>query len=172
MNKKRLLKKVCSLVILLTLVTSLSSCSLLLEFVNGFINGALDGIINNSGNEYSSYTLVDTPNETIIKNREEGKSGYNISLLKERENEGYKILPSIGEQKVLVIPVFFEDYVIASCIEDTDNALDHINTAFFGQSTETWWESVKSYYYESSYGKLDITGQVTSWFSINKKRLP
>lgn len=171
MNKKRLLKKVCSIVMLLTLVTSLSSCSLLLEFVNGFINGALDGIINNSGNEYSSYTLVDTPNETIIKNREEGKSGYNISLLKERENEGYEILPSIGEQKVLVIPVFFEDYVIASCIEDTDNALDHINTAFFGQSTETGWESVKSYYYESSYGKLDITGQVTSWFSINKKLL-
>lgn len=169
MNKKRVLRKVCSVVMLLTLVTSLSSCSLLLEFVNGFINGTLDEIINNSGNEYSSYTLVETPTETIIKDRKEGKSGYNISLLQEKENEGYKILPSLGEQKVLVIPVFFEDYVPATCIDDPNKALDYINDAFFGQDTETGWESVKSYYYESSYGKLDITGQVTSWCPINKK---
>ena len=83
MNKKRTLRKVCSVLVLLTLVTSLSSCSLLLEFVNGFINGTLDEIINNNGNEYSTYTLVETPTETIIKDRKEGKSGYNISLLQE-----------------------------------------------------------------------------------------
>lgn len=169
MNKKRTLRKVCSVLVLLTLVTSLSSCSLLLEFVNGFINGTLDEIINNNGNEYSSYTLVETPTETIIKDRKEGKSGYNISLLQEKENEGYKILPSLGEQKVLVIPVFFEDYVPETCIDNPNNALDYINDAFFGQDTETGWESIKSYYYESSYGKLDITGQVTSWCPINKK---
>ena len=153
---------------LLGLVTSLSSCSLILDILLNGIEpdfGDLGAIVDN---DFSSYKLVDTPNETIIKNREENKSGYNITFSDVKDNEGYEILPSTGKQKVLVIPVYFKDFTPMACMDDPLVGIQNINKAFFGKSEDTGWESVKSYYYKSSYGKLDIDGLVTSWCPINK----
>ena len=41
----------------------------------------------------------------------------------------------------------------------------NIQKAFFGTESETGWESLKSYYSESSYGKLNIDGTVTNWYT-------
>ena len=87
-------------------------------------------------------------------------------------------LDSIGEQNILVIPVDFtgdkllmkkpggynssRDYAKVS-----SRSVDHIRKAFFGESSETGWESVSSYYYKSSYGKLKITGEVTDTYYID-----
>lgn len=168
MNKKNLLKKVGSCLLLLTLVTTLSSCSLVFTILDAFLNDGVDDILGSINNDYASYTEIETPEETIVKDRVGNGSGYNISLLKEKENEGYEILPSVGEQKVLVIPIYFKDYTPFSCMDDPLLGLKHINTAFFGKSEETGWESVKSYYHKSSYGKLNLSGSVTSWCPIDK----
>lgn len=72
-------------------------------------------------------------------------------------------LPSSGSPKVLVIPVEIEDYPAKSSIKSD------LETAFFGTSEQTGWESLSSYYYKSSYGKLDIKGTVTDVYKTGKK---
>ena len=82
--------------------------------------------------------------------------------------EGYKILsdiykgvmPSTGDVNVLVIPIDFYDYPR----ENVTVSLMDLHLTFFGKDYEVEWESVSSYYYKSSYGKLNISGQVTPWY--------
>ena len=77
--------------------------------------------------------------------------------------EGYKILsdiykgvmPSTGDVNVLVIPIDFYDYPR----ENVTVSLMDLHLTFFGKDDEVEWESVSSYYYKSSYGKLNISGQ-------------
>ena len=70
-------------------------------------------------------------------------------------------LPSIGNPKVLVIPVSFIDYPAKT------NIVSDLEKAFFGTSEETGWESLQSYYLKSSYGKLNITGTVLEPYKTN-----
>ncbi len=71
-------------------------------------------------------------------------------------------LPSIGSPKLLVVPVYFQGDSAPS-----SNQIDKIKNAFFGDSSDTGWESLSSYYKKSSYGKLTITGTVTSAFQYS-----
>ncbi len=72
-------------------------------------------------------------------------------------------LPSTGNPSILVIPVDFTDYLAPT------NMAKNIETAFFGTSAETGWESLASYYKKASYGALNITGTVLPVFSTGKK---
>lgn len=72
-------------------------------------------------------------------------------------------MPSIGDVKILVIPVDFTDYK-ASVSMQTD-----LEKALFGTSYDTGWESLSTYYSKASYGKLNITGTVTDVYSTGKK---
>lgn len=67
-----------------------------------------------------------------------------------------------GEGKALIIPIDFTDYPAP------DGLKDNLNKAFFGTSEETGWESLASYYYKSSYGKLSISGLVTDVYHTGK----
>ena len=51
---------------------------------------------------------------------------------------------------MLVIPVNLDNS------KKTDAIYNNIKTAFEGTSEETGWESVKTFYNKSSYGKLTI----------------
>ncbi len=66
--------------------------------------------------------------------------------------------PAYGTPKMLVIPVIFSDMV--GQYDFTEAELGVIEAAFFGEASETGWESLKSYYLKSSYGLLDIQGHV------------
>lgn len=69
-------------------------------------------------------------------------------------------LPSTGEPKVLVVPVNLDNS------NKTDKILNDINIAFNGSSEQTGFESVKSYYLKSSYGKLNLDINVLDeWFT-------
>lgn len=74
---------------------------------------------------------------------------------------------SVGEQKLLVVPVKFTDspttYGNDATVKET------IRRGFFGQSNETGWESLSSYYHKSSFGKLTITGEVLDPFNMGMK---
>ena len=67
--------------------------------------------------------------------------------------------PSLGSPKFLVIPVNFDD------TKKTSELRSDIVKAFTGTAEETGWESVKSYYEKSSYGKLTLDAEVTEWFT-------
>lgn len=80
------------------------------------------------------------------------------------------VLPSLPTDnvnpKMLVIPVHLDS---SKKDADLNNYLAQINIAFNGDSTSTGWESVKSFYEKSSYGKckLEIT-VLDKWYSNSK----
>lgn len=78
-------------------------------------------------------------------------------------------LDSLGEQKLLVLPIYFSDYSLDK-LDDANGTKAHIElqNAFFGTPSTTMWESVASYYYKSSYGKLQMKGEVAPWFESSQ----
>ena len=84
---------------------------------------------------------------------------YDINSTK---TSSYKSLNSIGEQNILVIPVKIDGFFGGDII-----TRNRIQNAFFGDSEDTSFESVKSYYYKSSYGQLTISGTLSSWYPSN-----
>lgn len=71
-------------------------------------------------------------------------------------------LSSKGDSKLLVVPVEFSD-----APEWTSAKLEVLNRGFFGASGDTSWQSVASYYKASSYGNLNISGEVAPVFHID-----
>lgn len=72
--------------------------------------------------------------------------------------DGY--MPSKGDIKVLVVPIKFSDvYTSTTNLEKYRTDLER---TFFG--TDTGFESLKTYYEKSSYGKLNISGMVLDWY--------
>ena len=69
--------------------------------------------------------------------------------------------PSQGNTKILVIPVEFNNITFEGSGFSADLVHDVLNEAFFGDTEDTPWESLASYYRKSSYGKQNITGMVT-----------
>ena len=82
------------------------------------------------------------------------ETNENISVIDEN------CLPTTGDVTVLVIPI-----KLTSRKPATEEMRENIEKAFFGNEADTGWESLNSYYLESSYGKLNITGDVTPWFT-------
>ena len=79
------------------------------------------------------------------------------------KNSGFPHFNSLGNQKLLVIPVTIKGYKTRATNEN--KAI--IEKAFFGSSSDTNYESLASYYEKSSYGKLNLSGEVTDWFDLN-----
>lgn len=115
----------------------------------------------------------------VIPNSNEGKAAiekyieyrspsYDSSFTKENlnlNNIGYganmNYLPSKGNQKLLVIPIETTDYSFSKA------DLEAIEDGFFGDSSDTYWESVSSFYENSSYGQLHISGTVTDALNLS-----
>lgn len=68
-------------------------------------------------------------------------------------------MPSKGNSKMLVVPIYYADSSATS--EYKENLRETMYKTFFGEAEETGWESVRSYYYESSYHQLLIEGSVS-----------
>jgi M6 family metalloprotease-like protein len=83
-----------------------------------------------------------------------------------RTYEGYRTrMPSEGVVNMLVIPINFSDASCQLILEGCQQTRQNIQQAFFGETEDLRWHSVASYYQESSYGKLTITGMVMDWFT-------
>lgn len=143
-NKTNRLFKVFILILPLLFLTS---CAFIWEIIDTLNQAnssfAAPSISENQGAYYKPSTYKYT-------NRELG------------ENYGVAHLKSTGEQKILVVPVVFDDYLELA----TPAMKSAIERGFFGQSSDTGWESVASYYNKSSYGKLTLTGEVTDYFQL------
>ena len=88
--------------------------------------------------------------------------------IKNVTEQGYYLdgCPTEGDVKVLVIPVEFSDRTASSL----GYSLDKINKAFNGNGNDTDYRSVSEFYFESSYGKLDLEFVVLdSWFRPSQK---
>lgn len=80
---------------------------------------------------------------------------YNLSDI--NLQMGWKTSPSVGEQKLLVIPVQLSDGP-----KWTQKMLDDLEEVFFAPTPKNCYESVSSYFFKSSYGNLSLTGEVLS----------
>lgn len=105
------------------------------------------------------YSHKDT---TPVEHRDgEINSLYDLSALN-RTGRQRTTIPTVGERKLLVVPVYFTDSDTTTLNEKTI----FIQNAFFGDSSMTEYDSVAGYYNKSSYGQLKITGEVAPWYNI------
>ena len=108
------------------------------------------------------------------------------STLREVDRLGMKSCnpaPTVGTTKVLVVPVEFSNFPaeyigkyafdyygnvteVAAEGKSKEASKQDIYNAYFGEASDTVWHSLKSYYYESSYGKLTFDGLVADWFKV------
>jgi M6 family metalloprotease-like protein len=72
----------------------------------------------------------------------------NLSALRETP------LPSTGTQKILVVPVRFSNTTMTSA------QVSAITAAYNGAASDTGWQSLRSFYQTSSYGKLTIDSTI------------
>ncbi len=124
-----------------------------------------DGVEDNYVSEvtYTNYNSDIDPNI---------RTSRGISLQDVRTT--YYDLGTNGNQKVLVIPVKFQDTtedifdVYAGYkIGGFDGMRKIIEQAYFGADGESGYESLSSYYYKSSYNRLNISGKVTPWYTYD-----
>ncbi len=102
---------------------------------------------NNPGTTDNYYLVENTPYKNNAISRTKGLAHFE----------------STGNQKMMVVPVKFTDTPLSYGSDDTIVAA--LNRAFFGESDETGWESVASFYNKSSYNKLNLTGEVMPVFN-------
>ena len=77
---------------------------------------------------------------------------------------GISGLPSIGTYDVLVIPVEIKDHPFE------DDYLSNLNLVFNGNSVETGWESVSSFYMKSSFGALNLTFDIAPKYTTSQNK--
>lgn len=76
------------------------------------------------------------------------------------------LLTSGEDVNLLVIPMAFDDETCSGGAGTCEATRERINTAFFSDGDEEGHESLSSYYRKSSYGKLNITGEVTEVYQL------
>ena len=95
-------------------------------------------------------------------------SSYRNTYKQARIAQGYKsATPSLGDVPILVIPISFSDFPCDDLIGGCQGVKDDIETAFFAQEEDIYWQSVASYYETSSYGQLRFYGEVSPWYTPN-----
>lgn len=95
----------------------------------------------------------------------EKKTHFSFNLQDVNKSSDMHNLKSVGDSKLLIVPV-----QIKGEREWTSSMLSNLNKAFFGKAEETGWQSVSSFYKSSSYGKLNISGEVSPVFKSSKTR--
>ncbi len=123
----------------------------------------------------SSTTNVVTYPEGYTENSGVGGTNYrqvssldmSVQLDDIIDQEGTMRLNSYGKQKILVFAVEFPDYPADQIVGGKEKVLQDIEYAFNGTSEQTGWESLHSYYYKSSYGKLDLDCYVVPEWYMN-----
>lgn len=75
--------------------------------------------------------------------------------------------PTVGDAKLLIIPVWFTDSASFVDADKKENIRQDVRAAFFGNESETGWHSVSSFYGEESQNKLNLTGTVSDWYNAS-----
>ena len=117
--------------------------------------------VNASVSTFVNVTVLDTSSAEGGYYKVTNYGNYNSSKL--NDARGWNTLGSNGNQKMIVVPV-----KLSNGPAWTSDKLTRLEKSFFGNSSDTGWESVSSYYKKSSYNQLNITGTVTGVLNIDK----
>ncbi len=120
--------------------------------------------VSDSVGEISNATnvSVSTSTSTSTSTSQQGDNwyiptSYNLHNRDVNGSDGMLSMPHVGNRKILVVPVQLSNGTVYN-----SEMLTRLDNAFFGEASETSWHSVASFYKASSYGKLNITGEVTN----------
>ena len=80
-----------------------------------------------------------------------------------------------GDVAILAIPVWFTDsssFINVSKKDENglnqkEQILQDLNATLFGENEDVSWRSLKTFYREESYGKVNIVGKVSDWYEVN-----
>lgn len=135
----------------------LSSC----DFFNRFFEISQD--------ESSSSHEIVNPGSSSLGGGSSGdgieRKGTRYTYGDVHQNAGYGYVvdtPSVGNVRLLVLPIIQSDYRLSTAEES--KYMSDMEKVFFGDSEDTSWESVRSFYEKSSYGKLSFSGEVMPWY--------
>ena len=158
--------------------------------INGSIMAEYDGnyFVKINGKDNLSFNAHDTDNENIkeliIKYVDDGitkecsyliditktatisKENLDDNLEKLWANREFKITPLTGNVRVLVIPVWFSDSVEFINDNQKNQILTDLNTMLFDTSNNVKYRSLRQYYQEESYGRLNLYGEVKDWYNL------
>lgn len=134
----------------------------------------------NSSSTYSQKVYINVSNSKNIESKIYTPDEVEIEMtMKDYEENGFyntQVMPSTGNVNVLVVPILIPGYTTIDLnndgVDDKDKVLDNINSVFFGNPNtdeSLMFGSVASFYKESSYGKLNISGVVADWFDIESE---
>jgi M6 family metalloprotease-like protein len=108
-------------------------------------------------------TNINTPTDKGYYSPNEVSCDFNIYDYSKRSADNWVYTKPKGKSPFLIVPVVFSDSSESKTMANQDN-WNTIQKAFFGNSTDLRFESLHSYYYQSSYGQLDLTGTVTDYY--------
>ena len=120
-----------------------------------------------------NFIFSDTCDVTILESSGDlDKTEMTWTYMDYSKRNAYKstYCPTIGDVKLLVIPVWFTDSATKTGLTGTkrDTVREDIRKAYFGTQGETGWHSVKSYYEtestEDGENKLTLSGTVSEWY--------
>ena len=163
---------------MLILIPTLASCSIVNAFINGYkglsseINSMTDSAqtstsdsTSSSGSsDVSSNTTTSSTNTTISSSdiNEENVGYYkpdSMSFKATDYDEGFS--PSTGNVNLLIIPIEFKASSYTITYQQSD--FDKINDRYFGSASD----SLKNYYSKASFGKLNLSGTISSVYKVN-----
>ena len=148
------MKKLCLFRIALCSILSLSSCGNNIKFYNSNV----------------MIEITDAPRNGTVVSPKKVELTETLHSIQDDMMYNTRVLPSIGDVKLLVVPIVLPGYDFIDIDGDERDDMhivkEDLNNAFFG-GNDLAYESVSSYYYKSSYGKLNITGTVTDWMYLN-----
>lgn len=107
-----------------------------------------------------------TPEEVVVTDT--------LHSLEDRSFYNLQRTPSLGNVNILVLPILIPDYQTIDLDNDgnsdNDLVLSDINLAFFGQNDDERLlnNSLATFYEESSYGKLHLSGTVAPWYDASE----
>jgi len=132
---------------------------------SGLVKALLPGTVTISATSRLNPLLNDSV-QIVVKNGEGFRrvseyGDYRLSDLKNAKN--LNVVNPLGERKLLVVPIQISD-----APKWNDKMLEELNRAFFGQSIETGWESVSSFYEKSSHGNLRLSGEIAPIVELNR----
>ncbi len=146
------------------------------EVVDPEVNGdAVNMSVPGQYNVTISYSINGKTLSTTVPVNVLNSSGYvvsktamNYSIYDYERNTIAPAMPLSGTIKSLVVPVKFvkdPDDNLSKCSDDYisnyENVREDLRKCFFGTNEDVGWRSVKTYYEEESFNKVEITGKVT-----------
>ncbi len=115
--------------------------------------------------EFSSNVSSDSYSEKGYYDQEEISDSYHAYEMGRRSYNNQHFLPSVGNVPLLIVPVSLP----GENTSFSNDELAMINECFFGGSETMPFESLHSYYYKSSFGKLNFTFNVAPTFDVKGK---